>query len=170
MLRLTLGLLIAAALLYGLSHVVAKRFGDPVVARFLEHGVASRQYTAESLTAWVQDNRRDARGYAVPILFPVDLLFMACLAALLAAASLGLASMTGRFGGVLWLFALLPAAYLAADLAEDALLAFFLLSPARITAGIVEGAHVLTTLKIWTVGASFAQVVALGILALVWRR
>jgi len=170
MLRLTIGLLVATAALYGLSHIVAKQFGDQVVGRFLEHGAESRHYTADSLAAWVSGNERDARGYVIPVLFPIDLAFMASLAALLATASLGVASLSGRFAGIAWLFAVIPATYLAADLMEDVLLAVFLLSPARITSGVVEGAHVMTTLKIWTVGASILQIVGLAIVAAVWRR
>ena len=168
MFKVAIGLLVATLVVYGVSRIVAKRVGGRVADRFLEHGPSSRSYTAESLAQWTGDNRGDARRYAVPVLFPLDLLLMACLAGFLSIASVALGGATSRFGGVLWLFALLPAAYLAADLVEDTVLASLLLH--RITPGLVKAAHVLTTLKIWTLGASAAQLVLLGILALVWRR
>ena len=170
MFKLAIGLLVATFVLYGVSRMAAKSFGQEVAARFLELGPTSRAYTADSLARWVEANRRDAHRYAVPVLFPVDLLFMACLAAFLAFASVALGAGTGRLAGVLWLFTLLPAAYLAVDLAEDTMLACFLLSPHRITPALVKAAHVLTTLKIATLGVSVAQFGILGVLALVWRR
>jgi hypothetical protein len=152
MLKLTIGLFVAMALIYGLTQVVPKRFGDAVASRFLERGQTSRQYTAESLARWVTEYGSAAKGYAVPVLFPLDLLFMACLAGFVAVASIGLAEATDRLGDVAWRFAFLPGRYLAVDLGEDVLLASFLLSPARITTGAVEAAHVLTTIKVWALG------------------
>src|SRR2546428_12170497 len=126
MLRLTIVLCIATAVVYGATQLVSKRYGDKVRARFLERNPT---YTAESLSTWVQSNPQAAAGYAFPVLFPLDLLFMAFLAAFLTVASFGLAGTVDRLAGVAWLFVLLPILYLAVDLAEDTMLRRFLLSP-----------------------------------------
>jgi hypothetical protein len=116
MVRLAVFLFVATAVVYGIIRIVAPRYGKEVGARFLEHNPA---YTVDSLATWVKDHRNDAAGYICPVLFPLDLLFMAFLAAFLAVASIALAGSVDRLSGMAWLFVLLPALYLGTDLSED---------------------------------------------------
>jgi hypothetical protein len=52
---------------------VASRYGPDVAGRFLEKGTRP---DALILREWVEKNPNAARGYATPVLFPLDLLFM----------------------------------------------------------------------------------------------
>lgn len=167
MMRLAIFLLVGTLVVYGVTRIVPPRYGAEVGARFLERHPS---YTADSLATWVRAHGADAAGYAVPVLFPLDLLFMAFLAAFLAVASIALAGSVDRLAGAAWLFVLVPALYLGTDLAEDTLLARFLMAPETITPAVVRAAQALTRIKIWTVSIAGAQVVGLGLLALVWRR
>src|SRR5467141_1915089 len=84
MLRLIAVLIVGTVAMFGITTLVAQRYDPEVRARFLEHRPS---YTRDSLAAWVRAHEADAAGYVVPVLFPLDLLFMAFLAALLAVLS-----------------------------------------------------------------------------------
>jgi len=66
-----------------------------------------------------------------------------------------------REPGGAWAFALLPALYVVADLAEDALLARLLTAPRAITETAVRWARALTRVKLWTLGLGVIQTLML---------
>ena len=167
MLKLALLLSIGTAATYEGCRLVSARYGEHVGDRFLER---SPEYSATSLASWVNANRSAASRYAVPVLFPLDLLFMAFLAAFIAVTAVWIAGHADSLVNLTSLFVFLPALYLAADLAEDVILARFLLSPATITTGAVTVAQTLTTIKIWSLSAAGVQLLPLGVLALACRR
>jgi hypothetical protein len=103
---------------------VAKQYGPDVSARFLERG----DYSTRQLSDFIAGSPTNARGYAIPVLFPWDLLFMASLGGFLAFASVASAHSIEPLKAVAWLFAIGPVLYIAADLIEDLLLAHMLLS------------------------------------------
>ena len=159
-------LLVVTAVLYGITRLAAQHY--EVAERFLEKGT---DYTATSLTAWVKAHETQARHYAFPVLVPLDLLFMAFLAAFLAVASVTFAGSIHGLAGLGWMFVLLPALYLGVDLAEDAVLARFLTSVDSISPSAVAFVHALTTIKIWGVLTAIGQVIILFVLALIaWIR
>jgi hypothetical protein len=126
--------------------------------RFLETRKVA--YDWESLRDWVRQNSKAARGYAVPVLFPIDFLFMIIVGAALAAASIMFASSLGL--GRIWLWAcLFPALYVTFDLAEDALLVRMLTSADTITSRMVDVVKVLTWIKIRTLQLAAIQSVLL---------
>jgi hypothetical protein len=159
-------LLAGTVVMFLVARLVAPRYGDEVGARFVEKGTS---YTAGELAGWIEKHEASARGYAVPVLFPLDLLFMAFLAALLAVASVAAAD------AVPWLrpwaawFAAVPALYLATDLAEGAVLGTALVSPAVLNGRSVAALQVITTIKIWSVLAAIGQTAVLGAAAIVLR-
>ena len=100
-----------------------------------------------------------ARLYAVPVLFPLDLIVM-----LLLAASHGWAALywgPGTLGIAPAWFLLAPSAYLVFDLAEDGLLA------ALLTGGLARNPPTLTILHVLTVSKLLALIVAMAIAILV---
>jgi hypothetical protein len=158
-------LVLVTAALFGLARFVAAQCG--VGGRWLETG---GEYTAKDLTAWVEADAARAARYAVPVLVPVDLLFLVFLGATLAVTSVTLASAVGGLGGVTWLFVVLPALYVAVDVAEDALLVGFLTRPDTIRADLVTAVRALTWIKIWSVKLTIGQTALLALAAAIWRR
>jgi len=156
--RLALFLLVVTVSLFIAGRLLARRVGGEVSRRFLE---TKTDYTNDSLRTWISKHEREAKWYAFPILVPVDLLFMVFLAALLALASVALAGQIGALREHAWLFTALPALYLAADLAEDALLVRFLFAPEAIGPAMVRCTQVLTKVKIWSVKSAALQTAAL---------
>jgi hypothetical protein len=164
--RLVLILLAATGVVYGIGKAVPSWKDAGAPPRWLETGGA---YTHADLRTWVTTNPEFAARYVMPTLFPIDLLFMAFLAAFLASASITTAQSVRPLAPFAWLFVLIPAAYLAIDLAEDVVLANLLTHPDSITEASVGVAQVLTRLKIWAVIAAFGQTAALVVSAVVAR-
>lgn len=166
--RLPLLLLAATVIVYAIGRVVPSWEGSTRPRRWLE---TSADYTKVQLADWVKAEPRYAARYVMPTLFPLDLLFMAFLAAFLASASMTSAQSVGALTPIAWLFVLIPVVYLAIDLAEDVVLASLLTHPESIADASVGVAHVLTRLKIWSVTAAFGQtallVVGAGIARLI---
>ena len=146
---------------------VAVRYGSDVVGRFLEKGAP---YNARSLRAWIAQHPEAARGYAFPILFPLDLVLLCSLTGFAAAASMALAPERGVLAGSGWLFLVIPLTYGVTDLVEDVLLATMLVSPSSITDGRVMVTQQITRVKIATAMLSLAQVFVLSGLAFLSRR
>jgi hypothetical protein len=140
----------------------AERHGADVLGRFLEKG---RHYDAESLRAWVTTHAESARGYAFPVLFPLDALFLCALGAFACVASIGLAHMTGLLPGRSWLLVVIPLTYAVTDLVEDTALAAMLTDPARINDALVAATRAITRIKLVTAMLSLAQVFVLSALA-----
>jgi hypothetical protein len=162
--RLRLAVFFAAvtiALVFSISNRAA-RYGPEVGSRFLERG---EPYIAAELRTFVATSARDARGYAIPVLFPLDLLFMLCLGGFLGLASVEAAQAVDRLKAWAWLFAVAPALYVAADLAEDVLLARMLLSPDAISDDAVRIARGMTQAKLATSIFAVGQTIILSAVA-----
>jgi hypothetical protein len=147
---------IALALSFAISAQGAK-FGPAVAARFLERGntipLSNDPISAEALARWSNDpaNRAHARGYVRSVL-PMDVVFLVSLGTFLATGSDALAH-----GLELpqWIFWIVPASYMAADLVEDGLIAWTLSGQ---DVGATFGAmRIATKLKLVLALASFLQ-------------
>jgi hypothetical protein len=134
-----------------------------VADRFLERG---EEYNDTTLASWVRNNAAAARGYAIPVLFPFDVVFMLLLAGFLALASTACAESIPWLNPFAWAFAILPALYGATDLLEDTLLARLLLKPKAITAGAVRTVQSVTRLKLLSSALAMAQTIAISVLAI----
>ena len=154
--------------LFFIINSVADGYGADVGKRFLERGA---DYTVKSLQDWVNSdaNASSAHHYAMPVLFPLDLMFMFALGAFLACGSITCAQSITLLRNVTWLFAILPGLYVATDLLEDCLLARLLLAPANITDGAVALAKTVTAVKIKLAGIAITQAVAVAAASLVFR-
>jgi hypothetical protein len=154
-----------AAVTIGLFFTIgsfANHYGPRVAVRFLERG---ESYTPSDIG---ELRPEQARGYAFPVLFPLDLLFMIFLGSFLGLASVGAAESIDSIKKVAWLFALGPALYVAADLVEDILLTRMLLSTEVISQQTVDLARTMTKVKFAACAYSILQTIALtGAAALV---
>lgn len=147
-----------AAVTIGLFFTIgyfANHYGPRVAERFLERGEAYSENDLKKLTP------REANGYAFPVLFPLDLLFMIFLGGFLALASVGAAESIGSIKKVAWLFALGPALYVAADLVEDVLLARMLLSTELVSQHTIDLARIITRVKFVACGYGILQTTVL---------
>ena len=146
--------------------LTAKKYGPAVKARFVERpktkqpaGVPTKPITAASLTAWITANPASAAGYACPVLLPCDFVFMFALTGALGFGSVWAAShLTWLSGFPSWVWWVLPAVYLAADLTEDVLLMRFLRNKAASYAALSRA----TDIKIKSVVVAIAQLIVLG--------
>jgi hypothetical protein len=153
--------------------MVADRYGpnDPsrdvprVSERFLER---SPDYDFGKLKAWIGLYPEAAKGYAFPVLFPLDLLFMVSVAGFCAFASAALAGAFPVFPGRVLLICVVPALYLASDLIEDAILFLFLLWPEWIVPGLVTAIKLVWKAKIATFGLSIFQALGWAVVAMIW--
>jgi hypothetical protein len=147
--------------------MVANCYGSKVSSRFLERG---EEYAETDLKQFVTGSARDARGYAFPVLFPLDLLFMVFLGGFLAFASVGAAESIECLRKLAWLFAIGPAFYVAADLVEDTLLARMLLSADAVSQNAIDLVRKMTAAKFVTCTYAILQTVVLsGVAAMVGR-
>ena len=153
-----------AAVTIGLFFTIgyfANHYGPRVAERFLERGEAYSESDLKKLTP------REANGYAFPVLFPLDLLFMIFLGGFLGLASVGAAELIDCLKKVAWLFALGPALYVAADLVEDVLLARMLLSTEPVGQHTIDLARTVTRVKFAACGYGILQTIVLtGVAAL----
>jgi hypothetical protein len=163
-----IGVIIAAAVAFwGVGALAVNAFG---FKRILEHGPDWPIAQLEDLKKPEPDKASRATRYAFPILFPLDLIEMILIAGACAIASV----VWGHYLGVppswLWLVLLLPCLYLAADLAEDTLLAFLLTTPEAIPDRLVSVVRGLTSTKLYAVKLAMGQAgliaIAAGALAL----
>jgi hypothetical protein len=147
---------------------VADGYGPKVGNRFLER---DPDYSAESLRTWVTsaEDASNARHYAIPVLFPLDLMFMFALGGFLACGSVACAQSIALLRNVAWLFAILPGLYVAADLLEDSLLARLLLNADNITDGAVNFAKAVTAVKLNAAKIAILQTIAIGAASLVFK-
>lgn len=172
--KLTIGLLVATAVVYLFIRNVASvgNYGIDVADRFVERlayipSKTRSLLTRDNLAEWLADpkNRAAAAGYVMPVLFPLDLLFLLLLGSLLGVASMTLAGelppLRAIPGAIWWI---LPLVYLAADLAEDTLMVGIFKSIVPLTDGWFRVLHALTGIKIASLTAAFGQVGFLGIL------
>lgn len=135
--------------------------------RWLEVGGT---YTAKELASWVESDQARAGRYAFPVLVPLDLVFLVLLGATLAVTSVVLAGSVRGLESLVWTFVLLPALFVAADLAEDGLLVAMLLRAVSITEDLGGVVRAVTFIKLWTLKLAMAQTAVLGLTAWFWRR
>ncbi len=158
--------------------IVEPEYADYKVGkRFLE---TSTGYDAGRLRAWIASHGTAAKGYAVPVLFPLDFVFMIALAGLtagisgLAAYYLGhhIAAWLGWPPAFVWavvgLSILMPALYLLVDVIEDSLLIAMLREWKPATDEFVATVKTITDIKIWSVTFAIRQTAVLAILAALW--
>jgi hypothetical protein len=148
--------------LFFLIPLVTKFYGPQVADRFLERDF---RYTENDFRTWATANRRQAVGYAVPVLFPLDLIFMGCLGGFLAIASSALLNHGGASRW--WVAASLffPVAYVVIDFVEDVLLAWMLLAPKWIET-LIGAAKAMTIMKFGTCFLAIAQTVVIAAVVL----
>lgn len=175
---------IFAVLHFGLRYWVAPNFGEDVKARFVERlkyipsfkapgdqdgGQGSEAALSEAnFAAWLAKpgNEANRRGYAFPVLFPLDILFLVALGSLLGMASLLLAAKVGAVSGwPVWVWWLFPVAYMVFDVLEDVLLIALLTAPSLLNAGTFRALTAFTSGKIGTVAVAAGQVVLLVLAA-----
>ena len=158
----------------GIPHI-SKTYGPAVKARFVERpkttqppGVPTKPITAASLAAWIDANPASAAGYASPVLFPLDFIFMFALSGALGLGSVWAASCVTWVSAVpWWVWWLFPLAYLLADFVEDVLLVGFLRNPGRLNPASFGRLSWATKLKIWLVVAAMLLFGALAASALI---
>jgi hypothetical protein len=146
---------ITIALQFAISYV-AGRYGAKVGGRFLERGEA---YTVKDINELTP---AEARGYAFPVLFPLDISFMVSLGSFLGLASEGAAESISLFKNVAWLFTIVPALYVLADFLEDVLLAWMLLSKKARNQTTINLAQHLTKGKVVTCTFGIVQTILLS--------
>lgn len=164
-------LAILAALIHFSIPTFSKRYGAAVKARFVERantipGQANGRLDQESLKEWISSNTRSARGYAFPVLFPLDFLFLLALGGALACGSAFFAAhamFVSAWAQLIWF--ILPLIYVATDLIEDTLLIWVFNDAKRLTPGVFATLAFMTALKIKSVIAGFAQFAVLLALA-----
>jgi hypothetical protein len=177
--KLTIALLVATAVAYVFIRNVAsvRNYGVDVADRFIERlayipSKTESLLTRDNLARWLADpeNADAAAGYVMPVLFPLDLLFLLLLGLLLGVASTTLAGellMLRAIPSAIWW--ILPLVYLVADLAEDTLMAGIFKSIVPLTGVSFRVLHALTMIKIASLTAAFGQVGFLGILCVLPR-
>jgi hypothetical protein len=159
-----------------LKLAVTPNYGADVTQRFLERTdfIPSRStpISLESLGEWLADpnSKRAKAGYAVPVLFPLDIAFLLSLGLLLGAASAALAGSLGSLSQVpRWIWWIIPVAYMIADLLEDGLILLHLKGAIVLSSGSFVLLGLFKSLKLATVSAAIAQVVFLGFLLMLLR-
>jgi hypothetical protein len=147
-----------------ITPALAGRYGDKVRDRFLEKGAS---HNAAMLREWIIDNPSAARGYAFPVIVPIDLTFMFALAGFAALGSAAVArELDLRVAS--WIWAVLPLVYLAADLLEAGLLVSMLTSADRVRP-LLGITTVVTRIKIVTAFGSLGQIAVLSVWAVSHR-
>ena len=110
-------------------------------------------YAPNTVRALLTEHRADARKYIFPGLFPLDLIYLACLGGTIALLSFGFANPAAP--DRLWLLLIVPVGYMIADLTENLALAHMLSSaPEAVTGGTVTLVQSLTIIKLglWLAG------------------
>jgi hypothetical protein len=163
--------LLTLALMLAMKFFVTPKYGRDVEGRFLERlqYIPSQTEVLSSATLgrWLADkaNGPAIRGYVFPVLFPFDIVFLFCLGLMLGLASGALADRLGFLSNVpVWVWWILPACYMAADLVEDSVIAAIFKSLITLTEGSFRLLSTLTAIKLATVTAAIAQVAFLGAL------
>jgi hypothetical protein len=163
--------LLTLALMLAMKFLVTPRYGKDVESRFLERlkyiPSQTEVLSATTLERWLADkaNGGAIRGYVYPVLFPLDLFFLLALGLLLGFASSALVGRLGYLANVpIWIWWILPAAYMAFDLVEDTVIAAILKSRIALTESSFRLLSALTAIKLATVTTAIAQVAFLGVL------
>ena len=158
-------LVLAVVVIVLIANMAAASSGPDVAKRFLE---VTPDYTADGLRNWTSNDPAQAHRYVYPVLFPLDLLFLAALAGLFAIASIATAQALHWDPDWIWILAIFPVLYAGCDFIENVVLARLLLSPAGVTDRSAAVAQTLTGLKFRAAAISALQLVfvaPLGVLA-----
>lgn len=153
-------LAVTAMLLVG-GRWVARPFGPEVAARVLE---TSARDHSETLLRLHRERPEAARGYALPVLVPIDLLFLLSLGALFVVASLVALSFTAVAPRWSALVLILPLIYVVADTVEDVLLVRMLNDSAAVVPLSALAAQ-LTRVKLASLWLCLSQVGLLAVAA-----
>jgi hypothetical protein len=140
-LKIAIGLTLGCAVALFIAMVAVQKLNELGDFRL---GAPWPAYTTETIEALIRQQDK-ARIVVVPLLFPLDLLFLACAGAALALISVACAP-AGLSVSWFWLL-VLPSAYLVSDFAENALLAGMLSGLAPVTKGAVAATHLATHVK-----------------------
>ena len=127
----------------------------------------STDYTAKDVLAMFERHPDETARYVMPGLFPIDVLFLACLGSALALLSFSFAAGTPIPPNWLWAVLVFPTLYMIADLSENLLLARLLGAPAAITDAAVATVQVVSHAKHWLIKLAGVQIILLGLWALV---
>jgi hypothetical protein len=152
---------------------VSSRYGEAVKARFVERSniipgedTDHASLDQPNLKHWILSNPQSAGGYACPVLFPLDYLFLFALGGSLAFGSMFFARHAVLVSGLpWWIWWIIPTVYVAADFVEDGLLIGFLKNPDWLTDERFSTLAWATSVKIKSVIAGFCQLAALAVLA-----
>ena len=137
---------------------IAECSGPDVGKRFLE---VTPDYTADGLRNWVMSYPSQARRYAFPVLFPLDLLLLTTVVGFLAVASLATARALHGTQGWLCIVIIFPVLYAVCDFIENVFLACFMVAATTITDTSVAIAQTVTGLKFATLAISTLQLFVL---------
>ena len=148
-------------------------YGAAVKARFVERSKTIPEgesgdvpLNEENLRQWISSYPESAKGYASPVLFPLDILFLFALGIALATGSVFFARnavLVSDVWPVIWW--IIPTVYLVADFVEDVILIGVMKNPQRLTARSFSSLALATDIKIRSVIAGFCQLAALAFLA-----
>lgn len=161
-------LIITLALQFGIP-MVSKRYGAAVAARFVERskiipGSTPVALNLANLKDWITTNPAFARGYACPVLWPLDFVFMLALAGTTASgAVLAAPHLAWVSGWPWWIWCAIPAIYLAADFTEDVVLVGIFKNPSSLTHSNYAVLTTATSIKIKSAGAAISMLLLLGI-------
>jgi hypothetical protein len=166
MITTILVLTVSSVVLLLILNVVTPKYGEDVHARFFErlNYIPSQKpqlLSRATLTAWVADPNHDRakHGYANPVLFPLDLLFLLTLGVLLGLVSASVADHFSFLSGIppiiWWIF---PIIYMVADGAEDLLAAGIFKSVIPLTDPWYSLLGKFTAIKLASVRIAIGQV------------
>lgn len=170
--------IVLAALVILLSFAIplfanTKRAGFAVSERFLERlnaipyvTYSEKPIDQANLQEWVLLNPESARVYARHVI-PMDIVFLIALGTFMGLASVTLAAAVAwpaSWAVPLWVWWMLPALYVAADLSEDILIATLLSLPSTIHEASVGLLKAAKSIKMVSVTLGLVQIIVLGCL------
>jgi small-conductance mechanosensitive channel len=158
--------IVVLGLMLVLKYVIAPSYGDDVSRRFIEriNYIPSQKpalLNRDNLAKWLADakNARAISGYVFPILFPLDVVFLASLGLLLGCASVAMAGQLSFLSNVpAWVWWIFPLCYVAADFTEDMVVAATFKSKIELTDRSFGLLQSLTTIKIMGINLAIGQV------------
>jgi len=148
------------------------KLGPAAESRFIERSQKlpnGEEFNPQKFKEWVSSNGKEARAYAFPVIFPIDLVFLICFGLFTLLGSVLLFEVLAITRIPWWLVIVAPIVYIVSDLAEDALAFVLLYSADAITPGRVDLLKALTATKFVSSGMSIVQTLLLALSA-VWLR
>jgi hypothetical protein len=142
----------------------------PLVDRDREAAAKPEPPQLPSLREFAQFRSEEAAKYVFPILFPLDFIMMAFMTAFLVVGCVTFGSYVPGALERVWLLIALPILYFLFDVAEDALLAWFLKNPSTVSFDRVNYLKLLTAGKLITLMAAHLELVVLAFAAWPWSK